>query len=123
MDADIAELFRPARKTVETSINEVIKDKNYELPVDAWDCIAVVRNDDAFSERTTYSKKKRDMDFRLHIDHAQFKLGSSDTREALIYQMLLRSLQILETKSGGSSGFQKIISDIDAVAVGRNWKH
>ena len=73
MSADVADSFRVVRLRVESIVNGVIVPKSYDLPLNRWDCIAIVRDDACFAERVRYSPKRRDMDFRLRIDHAEFK--------------------------------------------------
>ena len=121
MCADVADVWRPARKAVETAINEVIERKDYFLPVDAWHCIGVVRDDEVFDERIRFLKKKRDMDFRLRIQHSAFKAATQHEREKMIFEMLLRSLEILRSKAGEAAGFDILVADLRGVASSKGW--
>lgn len=121
MDADVGDAFRAARKAVEASINRMIDGKDYGLPIASWDCIAIVRSDDKFAERTAFSKKQRDMDFRLRIDHAQFRGGSQSAREKMVFQMLQRSLDMLKSKAGDLPGIGQLSDDLLTVARDCGW--
>lgn len=90
--------LRKARNHVETVINSSISSINYLLPLDSWDCIAVVMGSDSFEERTYYSVKRRNMDFRLHIDHAALVISDELGRQVLVFAMLWRSLDLLSEK-------------------------
>ena len=121
MSADVADAWRIARNSVEASVNELFPKKEYELPVTQWNCIGIVRDDSSFAERTTFSKKKRSMDFRLSIDHDRFKTASPAIRERIVFEMLLRSLEILRTKAGEAPGFEPLAKDIKQLAIMKGW--
>lgn len=95
IDADVADSFREIRKRVESAINRVITEKSYDLPLTGWDCIAIIRVDEEFKERVRYSRKTHEMDFRLRLSHTEFKFANSDIREAMLFLMLNRSLDLL----------------------------
>jgi hypothetical protein len=121
IEAAVGEEFRHARNSVEKSINEVIEGRSYDLAIDGWDCIAILRDDENFEEITKYSKKKRDMDFRLKVNFQQFKTGPQSLREKLIYEMLERSLTILKDKGLSAEGLNQLHSDIRQVAFQHGW--
>lgn len=121
MDSEVADLWRPARRAVESAINAQIGTQDYELPVDSWDCIGIIRDDQVFSERIAFSRKKRDMDFRLRIAHGLFMSASAIERERMIFDMLQRSLTLLRVKAGDAVGFERLSSDLDIVAKSKGW--
>jgi hypothetical protein len=116
--ADIADEFRVAILEVERRVNDVLADRDYALPLESWDVIAVIRNDSVFTEITKYSRKKRDMDFRLVIDHAEFKSADANQRKSLICDMLLRSLDLLEAKG---VSVERLRNDFREVAASDGW--
>jgi hypothetical protein len=61
------------------------------------------------------------MDFRLSIDHDRFKTASSAIRERMVFEMLLRSLEILCAKSGEAAGIELLTKDIKELAVTKGW--
>ncbi|EIF51637.1 Imm44 family immunity protein [Sulfurovum sp. AR] len=98
LNEDQSTQLRLARNFVKDKINLKIEDISYEIPLDSWDCIIVMMGDDSFEERTIYSMKKRDMDFRLKIDHAEFNSTDALGQQKLIFEMLMRSLDLLKEK-------------------------
>ena len=121
IQADIADAFRISRRTVESAINDVIADKSYDLAINSWDVIAIVRDDDSFDEVTRYSKRRLDMDYRLRIDYLRFRNGDDRERAALICEMLLRSLRLLRSTSLNASGLAELERDVSDVAVDKKW--
>lgn len=110
--ADIADSFRVARNRVESAVNDVIMPKSYDLPLDSWDCIAIIRDDEHFAERFKYSPKRRDMDFRLRIDHAEFKATSPQQQITMIFNMLRRSLELLSDKLSSPAALKDLQVDL-----------
>jgi hypothetical protein len=120
IQADIGDSFRDARNIVEKKINEFLEQITYQIDFSDWDCIAIVRDDNEFKEICKYSLKKQEMDFRLKIDYEQFKNGTADERKLLIFQMLLRSLELLKEKGAGKS-ITTFIDDIANLGKTNNW--
>ncbi|MEY4916766.1 MAG: hypothetical protein RL616_679 [Verrucomicrobiota bacterium] len=114
LDADVADSFRIASNRVEDAINHVILQKSYDLPVTGWDCIAIIRADAEFPERIRYSKKTREMDFRLCIDHAKFKAANSNEQELMLFVMLRRSLELLVQRLPSTLQLDELHTDLKA---------
>lgn len=114
ISAEAGDGFRRARGAVEKSINEVIAGKKHALNLDSWDCIAILRDDNDFKERTNYSPEKREMDFRLKIDFDEFSSANDAGRQKMIFEMLERSLILLREKKGVGdvSEIDRLIADI-----------
>ncbi|MDP8100097.1 Imm44 family immunity protein [Pasteurella atlantica] len=88
-----------ARNYVEDTINAEIESENYDIELDSWDCIIILMKDDPnYPERIRYYRKKRDMDFRLKIDSQKFENTDDLGRQRLIFEMLMRSLDLLEDR-------------------------
>lgn len=121
IQADIADSFRDARNSVEKTINSYIRDKRYDLPLSSWDVIAIVRDDNELPETVDYSAKQQEMDFRLTINHEDFKRSGELERERLIYQMLIKSLALLKDKGVASSDIEQLMLDVTAVGNRRGW--
>ncbi|MCY1562236.1 hypothetical protein D9M68_995970 [compost metagenome] len=51
-----------------------------------------------FEERIIYSFKRKNMDFRLKINYMDFKSTDDLGRQKLIFEMMLRSLDLLKIK-------------------------
>lgn len=118
VEAELADVFRMARNSVEKKINNIIERQRYEVPFKSWDCIAIIRNDEDFAEVHKFSRKKRDMDFRLKIDFRLFKEGDESTREQLLFQMLLRSLALLSEKGVHEPDLDRLRKCVMEIAAG-----
>jgi len=106
-EADIADIIRPLRNEIEGKVNEWLEKKSFvNNKLESWDVIIILRNDDNFNEITRYSKKKKETDFRLKIDYKLFKHEKDEIRYNMIINMLVRSLDILESK--GVSGLNTV---------------
>nr|WP_174506092.1 Imm44 family immunity protein [Acinetobacter sp. Marseille-Q1620] len=85
-----------------------LEKREYNIPLDKWRCITIMMGDRGFSERVMYSFKKREMDFRLKIDHVPFLAANKQGKQQLIFEMLMRSLDLLEEK------FKKVRPKLDS---------
>ena len=84
---------------IEKDINTHLKSINYKHEIlDSLDAIIILRNDDVFKEITRFRPKKRDTDLRLKIDYNSFLNGNDNKRKILIYEFLLRAIEILKIK-------------------------
>lgn len=121
--AEIGDTFREARNPVETIFSEALANKNYDINLDSWDCIAIIRDDEDFKERIRYSPKNKNMDFRLRIDFEEFRSADNLGRQSLIYEMLERSLSLLKGKKGIGkiSEIDRLASDARQVAKEHGW--
>ena len=59
------------------------------------------------------------MDFRLRIPHLAFKTASPSEREAMIFEMLQRSLDVLRSKSENTEDFNTLASDVRRIESSR----
>lgn len=119
--AEISDEYRIARNSVEKKMNSHLADKTYEMNLDSWDCIGIIRDDDNFSEVTRFSPKKKDMDYRLRIDLNEFKNNDFFGREKLIYKMLMRSLEMISTKKNIGAGIFDLKKDAEEIGVIYSW--
>ena len=87
-----------ARNYVENLLNNKFEHKSYDIPLDSWDCITIMMGPKGFEERIIYSFKRKNMDFRLKINYMDFKSTDDLGRQKLIFEMMLRSLDLLKIK-------------------------
>ena len=87
-----------ARNYVENLLNNKFEHKSYDIPLDSWDCITIMMGPKGFEERIMYSFKRKNMDFRLKINYMDFKSTDDLGRQKLIFEMMLRSLELLKIK-------------------------
>ncbi len=123
IDKSAYEAFRLARKEVERTLNERLANESYDLALDSFDCISVMRGDDVFGERSLYSPKRRNMDFRLWMDLGKFIGADSLTQQTQIFEMLLRAADVLKTKKGISDeAVDELKSDLMNVGREMHWR-
>lgn len=122
IDKAAFEAFRLACIEVEHTFNLRLGAKDYDLALDSFDCISVMRGDNVFRERTLYSPKKRDMDFRLWMDLDKFVQADELSQRAQIFAMLLRAADILKTKKGISpTAIDELRSDMLNIGDEMKW--
>jgi hypothetical protein len=122
IDESAYEAFRLARKEVERTLNERLGSKSYDLALDSFDCISVMRGDTVFKERILYSPKRRNMDFRLWMELDEFIKTDQIGQQAQIFAMRIRAADILKSKKGVSSGtMEELKSDMLEIGREMNW--
>jgi len=90
--------LRLARNSVENILKSRLEHKIYAIPLDSWNCISIMMGPTGFEERVIYSFKKKHMDFRLKINYEDFNSTDDLGRQKLIFDMMLRSLDLLKNK-------------------------
>lgn len=99
--------LRLARNYVENILKNRLEHETYDIPLNSWDCITIMMGPIGFEERVMYSFKQKTMDFRLKINHEEFNLTDDLGRQKLIFEMMLRSLDLLKMK------FEKVRPKLD----------
>lgn len=122
IDSSVGNAFRETLPLVRSAVRQAISDVDYDIPLESWDCIAIIRNDDHFNEVTKYSKKKRDMDFRLRIDYKAFYEGDSRQRCKLFCDMLSRSLEKLKQLGVNGPEMDRLSHDFHNAVRLNNWE-
>jgi len=107
LNEDQLTLLRLARNNVENILKSRLEHKIYDIPLDGWNCISVMMGPTGFEERINYSFKKKHMDFRLKINYEEFNTTDDLGRQKLIFDMMLRSLDLLKIK------FEKVRPKLD----------
>ena len=122
---DIGHEMRTARNFVEDEINVKINDKDYDIDLDKWRCIAILMKDKVDQERycevIKYSPKTKKMDFKLQIDYPEFVNGDAKRQQQFIYEMLMRSLDLLIEKGLNEAGIESLRQDTQSVALKNGW--
>ena len=121
----IGEPVRHALNFVEDEINLFIDGKDYDIDLDKWRCIAILMKDKVDQERycevIKYSSKTKKMDFKLQIDYPEFVNGDAKRQQQLIYEMLMRSLDLLIEKRLNETGIESLRQDTQSVALKNGW--
>lgn len=122
---NVLEPFRLAMLYVRDQINVKINDKDYDIDLDKWRCIAILMKDKVDQERycevIKYSSKTKKMDFKLQIDYPEFVNGDAKRQQQFIYEMLMRSLDLLIEKGLNEAGIESLRQDTQSVALKNGW--
>lgn len=124
VQADISDAYRNVRNRVEASLNLALNELSYGAGLQEWDFIAIIRNDDSpmeYGEVNRYDSRNKSCEFRLKINHAQFKTGNTQTRTSMLCDGLLRSLSMLESMNVPDLDVSSLRRDFLAIAGGQGW--
>ncbi|NOX77650.1 MAG: hypothetical protein GXO41_01680 [Gammaproteobacteria bacterium] len=117
--------MRNSRNFVEDEINKLIEHKEYNLDLDKWRCITILMKSkedrQLYCEIIKYSPKTKKMDFKLQIDYDEFVDSNDKRRQQLIYEMLMRSLDLLIQKGLNETGIETLRQDTQSVALKHGW--
>lgn len=61
------------------------------------------------------------MDFKLQIDYDEFVDSNDKRRQQIIYEMLMRSLDLLIQKGLNETGIESLRQDTQSVALKHGW--
>ncbi len=108
----------------EQKFNDYITEKNYGSGLKQWSVIFIIAGgplDPGFTERTMVKRSTQKMDFRLRVDFEAFKKGNTQKRTFLMYDTLLRSLDILAAKKVKDFDLDSLRKDFEACAGLNGW--
>src|SRR4030042_1145061 len=114
IQGDIGDRYRAARKLVKTAMNSCIKDRDYGEGLKKWYYIAIILDfeDEAYGEVAKYSKRKKEVEFRLKIDHDAFLSAHTAGQVRLVSQSLLRSLRMMPEIGVKDVDFDRLTADV-----------
>jgi hypothetical protein len=117
IQADVADAYRHARKTVETEVNRLLAEVSLAEKAKEWAFIAIIREEESpdYDEVVKKSPKGKGFEFRLKIPHAQFLAATPSERVGLILKALSRSVDLMGPL-GVSSDSQALLRDMLARA-------
>ena len=86
IQADVGDVHRRARQDVENAINDKLSDSDYGSGVSKWAFISIIREEDSddYGEIRRYDKRRKVVEFRLKIDHSQFKQAAATEQRKLL---------------------------------------
>ena len=109
---------------VEARVNDVFETKDYGDGLHEWAFIAMILGDlgpDWYKEIKRYDRRDKFAQFRLIIDHAQFKSATKGGKVKLLCDAMLRSLLALEEMHIEDLDVQAIRFDFLTVARLNGW--
>src|SRR6266571_6697230 len=116
-DKAVGEKIGKAIVEIQKAVNLAIADKQYGEGITYWGYICIAMTSDTynagfFKERTFYSQKNKETDFRLKIDYDEVLKASEEKTLKLICGSILRSIDIAESKKIKDFDFNSFRNDL-----------
>ncbi|MEO7702081.1 MAG: Imm44 family immunity protein [Opitutus sp.] len=101
IEHSISDVYRDARKAVESAVNGSFKNADFGAGLREVAYIAIIRKIDSsdFKEVKKYSSREKSAEFRLKISFADFSAAGSERATQLIAESVLRAFSLLKTLS------------------------
>lgn len=102
-----------------------LQDKHYGSGLSQWFLMFVINSPNVpghdAPERVMYKKKSKELDMRLNVDFAAFKAGDEGTRRKLLYECMLRSLDLMAAKKIPDFDAAALKADFERIAAEEGW--
>ena len=98
IEINVDDSHRTARKIIEKQVNESIGTNHYGEGLKLWSYLAIILDSKTapyYPEVKRYSRRKKEVEFRLKINHRKFLEGSPETHLRLLSESVLRSLKLM----------------------------
>lgn len=95
---EVADVLRPLRNAIEKDLNGYLESIGYRNVLEEWWVVIILRDDDLSEEDVRKERGKDIIGMSLKIPYAEFRDGDETKRKGLIYDVILRSLDILEKR-------------------------
>jgi len=94
---DVAEYYRQIAIAIKSRANEILEPVFLRESLNEWPVIAIVRPPHLmdYKEIIKYSKRNKEFEFRLKIDHPSFLAGDFKQKLHLFANMLRRSIDLM----------------------------
>jgi hypothetical protein len=119
IEADVGEAYRPVRREIEQTLNEILSDVDYGPGVSKWAFLSIIlaASHSAFPEIRRYDPLTTVVEFRLWIDYRSFKDAGPTTQKQMFYARLLSSVDLATAL--GIPSFDLVRLKRDMVVIGR----
>ena len=120
---DVGEASRQVDNGLEAKFNAALSDRDYGEGLVEWAFISMIFGsiDPGYKEVTRYSRKKREYESRLRIDHDKFKAADFVGRMTLLCQALSTSLDRLEALKIENIDVPRLRKDFLELVVTCGW--
>jgi hypothetical protein len=119
IEADVADSYRVARKSIESTVNQQLTAVGLQVPkFNKWAFLAIIRREDHpdYDEVARVDTKRGVLEFRFKIPHDVFKGESIIGRQVMLIASLRRSIDEME-KFGVSehnrSDLREVLADVE----------
>jgi hypothetical protein len=124
LQEDVGEAYRVARNEIEAKLNARIATCDYGSGVTEWAFIAIILKPTIgqdYPEIQKYSKRKKEVEFRLKIDHDTFSKSSARQQRGLVWRALLTSVQLMRHLKIQDCDHEKLFADVENVGKQEQW--
>lgn len=123
LQADIDDAYRITRNEMESMINAAIADMDYGKNVMKWALIPIILNfeDPVYHEVRKHHKARKVIEFRLKINHAAFKQADDLGKRKLIFQTILRSIDLARSMKLENFNLDRFEQDVRQVGLKNGW--
>jgi len=123
IQSDLADGYRPARKQIESKINQVVASRDYGSRLMKWYFIAIIRKIDSpdYREIAKYIKSKKETEFRKRIDYLTFKAADAFDQRKLIFESLVKTVHLMPEIGVPNFNHQQVLDDLLDLARTEGW--
>ncbi len=121
---DIYDEFRVARNEIEDALAVFLQKRDYGSGLKGWYEIPMItpwRDDKNYPEVKKYSKRNKEVEFRLRINHRAFKRADALGKRKLICKSLLRSIKLMSKMNIPDFDHARFSSDVTAFFEKHGW--
>ena len=126
MESDVADDCRVLRNEIEKKINENFQKKSiFSLGVDKLALIFIILGPNSgldYSEIKKYRKKKKEVEFRLKVDHSTFLNSNLEAKRKMLLQTLLRAVRLIPDLNVENFDVEIFEDAVKDVANKMKWK-
>ncbi|MBN1795293.1 MAG: hypothetical protein JW804_01340, partial [Sedimentisphaerales bacterium] len=98
IEGDVYDDYDLTENTIENNIKNFINNKNYGTGIKLWSFLTILlepNTDPYYPEIKRYSRKNKQVEFRLKIDYKKFRDGNDKSRLKLLAESVLRSVKLM----------------------------
>jgi len=94
-DADVDDALNPIRNEVEDALNEGLSGQTFGKDLTKWALIFILRAEHHpdYNEILRFHARRKVAEFRLKVDHAEFKRATPTIQIRLLLDVVLRSVR------------------------------
>ena len=121
---DVGDMNQIAQKEIAEYVNGRLTSQDYGKGVEKWAVILIILPAEvqpAFPEVLKYHAQRKVAEFRLWIDHANFKSTDDLGRRKLICQALERSLELFPKAKVKDSDYERLWRDFRLIVSEKGW--
>ncbi len=124
IQADVTDEYSNASNEIEELLAPLLRPRDYGPGLKGWYDIVMItpwRDDKNYPEVKKYSKRNKEVEFRLRINHRAFKRADALGKRKLICKSLLRSIKLMSKMNIPDFDHARFSSDVTAFFEKHGW--